>query len=143
MSQTPEPDRVKVLSDLEMKALEERYDPEVRFRPLLPSIAWLVSGALFVLSCYHFYTAGFGIPQATVHRGTHLAFTLGLVFFSFTVIGSKAQPRNTILTPMGIPVLDWVFAIAGIVAALYVPWVFNDLAFRVGNPLTIDVVMGT
>src|SRR5690606_12114757 len=46
-------------------------------------------------------------------------------------------------TPMGIPVLDWVFAIAGIVAALYVPWVFYDLAFRVGNPLTIDVVMGT
>ena len=41
------------------------------------------------------------------------------------------------------PLLDWVFAIAGAVSALYVPWIFNELAFRVGDPLPIDVVMGT
>ena len=27
--------------------------------------------------------------------------------------------------------------------SLYIPYVFDDLAFRVGNPDTIDVVMGT
>ncbi|MBR7518578.1 hypothetical protein KC217_23195, partial [Mycobacterium tuberculosis] len=27
--------------------------------------------------------------------------------------------------------------------SLYVPWIFEDLAFRVGNPTTLDVVMGS
>ncbi|WP_281966873.1 TRAP transporter permease [Roseovarius nanhaiticus] len=143
MAETSESDRVKEMTDAEMKALEEKYDPEVRFRPLLPSMTWIVGGVLFVLSCYHFYTSGYGIPQASVHRGTHLAFTLGLIFFSFTVFGARPEPRNTLMTPMGVSLADWVLAIAGIVSALYVPWVFNDLAFRVGNPLFIDVVMGT
>ena len=140
---TPESERVKELTDAEMKALEEKYDPEVRFRPLLPGMVWFVSAILFALSCYHFYTAGFGIPQATLHRGLHLAVTLGVIFFSFTVFGSSAAPRNTLWTPLGISLPDWCLAIAGVVSALYVPWVFNDLAFRVGNPLFIDVVMGT
>lgn len=143
MSETPESERVQNMTDAEMKALEEKYDPEVRFRPLMPGMEWIVGGVLFVLSCYHFYTAGFGIPQATVHRGTHLAFTLGLIFFSFTILGKSGTPRNAWLTPMGIPLYDWILAIAGVAASLYVPWVFQDLAFRVGDPLTIDVVMGT
>ncbi len=41
------------------------------------------------------------------------------------------------------PLFDWVLAACGVVAALYVPWIFNDLAFRVGNPLPLDVFMGT
>lgn len=143
MSIEAETGQVKQLTEAEMKALEERYDPEVRFRPLLPVMAWVVSAVLFILSCYHFYTSGFGIPQATTHRGTHLAFTLGLIFFSFTFLGKREAPQNTALTPMGIPLLDWALAIGGIVSALYVPYVFNDLAFRVGNPLPIDIVMGT
>ena len=143
MSETTESERVKAMTDAEMKALEEKYDPEVRFRPLLPSMEWIVGGVLFALSCYHFYTSGFGIPQATLHRGTHLAFTLGLIFFLFTTFGARPIPRNTVLTPMGVSLIDWILAFAGIISALYVPWVFSDLAFRVGNPLTIDVVMGT
>jgi TRAP transporter 4TM/12TM fusion protein len=42
-----------------------------------------------------------------------------------------------------VPVADWILAVAGVVSALYVPWIFDDLAFRVGNPLPIDVAMGT
>jgi TRAP transporter 4TM/12TM fusion protein len=33
--------------------------------------------------------------------------------------------------------------LGAVIASLYVPWVFHDLQFRVGNPLTIDWVMGT
>ncbi len=135
--------RAEALTEAEMKALEERYDPEVRFRPLTPPLHWLAATALFVLSCYHFYTAGFGIPQATTHRGTHLAFTLGLIFLSFVAWGQPREPRNRLLTPLGLPLVDWALAIAGVVSALYVPWIFADLAFRVGDPLPIDVVMGT
>ena len=34
-----------------------------------------------------------------------------------------------------------VLAVA--VSVLYIPYIFDDLAFRVGNPLPIDVAMGT
>ncbi|WP_336056205.1 TRAP transporter permease [Nitratireductor sp. CH_MIT9313-5] len=138
-----ETERAEALSEEEMKALEERFDPEVRFRPLPSLLGWAAGGALFVLSCYHYYTAGYGIPQATTHRGLHLAFTLALIFIFFTAWSRPTSPKSGILSPFGFPLTDWLLAIAGAISALYVPWIFNDLAFRVGDPLPIDVFMGT
>ncbi|MDT0683221.1 TRAP transporter permease [Roseicyclus sp. F158] len=143
MTQLPDQERAEHLTEEQMKELEERYDPEVRFRPLPPFLGWVTAIALFVLSCYHFYTAGYGIPQATTHRGLHLAFTLALVFLSFTLWNRRDTPHQGILAPLGLPLYDWAFAIAGAVSAFYVPWIFDDLAFRVGAPLPIDVIMGT
>jgi TRAP transporter 4TM/12TM fusion protein len=134
--------RTEALSEAEMKAIEEQFDPEVRFRPLNPLLSWFTAALLFALACYHYYTSGYGIPQATTHRGTHLALTLALIFLSFAIIG-RGNDKPGLLAPLGLPIWDWLLAIAGFVSALYVPWIFNDLAFRVGNPLTIDVVMGT
>ncbi|MCT7377049.1 TRAP transporter permease [Chelativorans salis] len=143
MAAPSEAERTEALTEQQMKELEERFDPEVRFRPLPPLLGWTAAGALFILSCYHYYTAGFGIPQATTHRGLHLAFTLALTFVFFAAWGQPREPRSGLLRPLGLPLYDWLFAIAGAVTALYVPWIFNDLAFRVGNPLPIDVFMGT
>ncbi len=135
-------DRVEQMTDEQIKELEQRFDPEIRFRPLSPALGWFTASLLFVLSSYHFYTAGYGIPQATTHRGLHLAFTLALTFLSFAVWG-RGNARPGLLAPLGLPVWDWALAIAGVVAAMYVPWIFNDLAFRVGDPLPVDVFMGT
>lgn len=135
--------RNEALTEAQMKELEERYDPEIRFRRLAPLLARFTAGALFVLSCYHFYTAGFGIPQATTHRGLHLAFTLGLIYLSFSAFGSGRNPGRGVFSPLGLPLHDWALAIAGVVSAFYVPWIFEDLAFRVGAPLPIDIAMGT
>ena len=126
-------------TEAEIRAVEERFDPEARFRPLHPVMGWAAGGLLFALSCYHFYTAGYGIPQATTHRGLHLAVTLALCFIAYAAFGKAGWgPRL-----LGLPVGDWLLAIGAAVSALYVPWVFNDLAFRVGNPLPVDVAMGT
>lgn len=133
---------VRQLSAAELQALEEKFDPELRFRVLAWPLTLVMGGILFLLSCYHYYTAGFGIPQATVHRGFHLGVTLMLVFLSFAAF-NKREMTPGIIAPLGLPVWDWVLAIAGLVAALYVPWIYSDLAFRVGNPLPIDVLMGT
>ncbi|WP_265517938.1 TRAP transporter permease [Nitratireductor luteus] len=143
MVDSSETERTEALTEQQMKELEQHFDPEVRFRPLPPFLGWAAAGALFVLSCYHYYTAGFGIPQATTHRGLHLAFTLALAFVFFAPWGHSRTPRSGLLRPFGMPLYDWAFAIAGAVAALYVPWIFNDLAFRVGAPMPIDVFMGT
>jgi TRAP transporter 4TM/12TM fusion protein len=70
---------------------------------------------------------------------------LGLIFLVFAARhadGRTARP-SSLLRPGGIPLTDWLMALAAAVSSLYVPWIFTDLAFRVGNPTTLDVAMGT
>jgi len=133
------------LDEKAAKELEERFDPEVRFRPLGPFVGWLAALLLFALSAFHYYTAGFGLLREVTHRGVHMAFVLGLVFlvFAATARGKRTLYPSSLLRPGGIPVIDWILAAMAVVSTLYVPWIFQDLAFRVGNPLPIDVVMGT
>lgn len=130
------------LTTEELQAIEQRFDPETRFRILSPSLTLVMGVILFLLSSYHFYTAGYGIPRATTHAGAHMGVTLFLVFLSFSAFG-KRSAKAGILAPLGLPLTDWVLALGAAAAAFYVPWVFTQLAFRVGNPLPIDVVMGT
>lgn len=133
------------LDDSQIQKLESELDPEMRFRPLLPIAGWIVAVLLFGLSCFHYYTAGFGLLPETLHRGIHIACVLGLIFlvFSWSTKGNATPPRAGLLAPLGVGIADWLCAIAAAVASLYVPWVFHDLQFRVGNPMTIDWVMGT
>jgi TRAP-type uncharacterized transport system fused permease subunit len=104
-----------------LQALEEKYDPEVRFRPLLAPASWIVPALLFVLSCFHYYTAGFGLLQETLHRGIHMSFVLGLIFLVFAFSKSqqgRARP-STLLAPGGVPLQDWALgAIAAVVLAI-------------------------
>lgn len=130
------------LSDAELRALEEEYDPEARFRTVTRPVAIMSGVILFLLSVYHFYTAGFGIPRATTHRGLHMGVSLFIVYLSFSSL-TRNRHRTDGFAVLGVPVTDWVLAIGGAVSAFYVPWIYDQLAFRVGNPLTIDIVMGT
>ncbi|MBL0408266.1 TRAP transporter permease [Microvirga aerilata] len=130
---------------IENRSLEEKFDPEMRFRPLPPGTAWLVAGMLLALSFFHYYTAGFGLLREATHRGIHMAFVLGLIFLVFSAF---KDDQNRIAPsgwwrPGSISLVDWALAVAAAVASLYVPWIFNELAFRVGNPSAIDVLMGT
>jgi len=124
--------------------LEEEYDPEMQMRSMVAPATWIVGVLLATLSCFHYYTAGFGLLRESTHRGVHLAFVLGLIFlvFGFRKQAGKFKPGG--FPAIGqIPIYDWILAIIAAVTSLYVPFVFNDLAFRVGDPLTIDVVFGT
>lgn len=125
--------------------IEESLDHEIRFRPLLPVAAWLVAAMLLALSLFHYYTAGFGLLAEVTHRGIHLAFVIGLIFLVFSARpkDNKTMPVASALRPLGIGLLDWALFFAAVISSLYVPYIFEDLAFRVGNPLTIDWVMGT
>ncbi|HRE20385.1 MAG TPA: TRAP transporter fused permease subunit, partial [Rhabdaerophilum sp.] len=136
------------IGDLDLKKaqeLEESLDHEIRFRPLLPRTAWLVAALLLALSLFHYYTAGFGLLPEVTHRGIHLAFVIGLIFLVFPAFKSKVayMPEASLLRPMGIHVLDWALFLAAVASSLYVPWIFHDLVFRVGNPGTVDVIMGS
>jgi len=133
------------LDDKALQDLEQKFDPEMRFRPLPVAATTLVGALLIALSLFHYYTAGFGLLQEITHRGVHLAFVLGLIFLVFPHRQAllTATPRTGWANPAGVPWFDWVLALAAAAAALYIPWVFHDLMFRVGNPGTPDVIMGT
>lgn len=126
-----------------LQALEEKFDPEMRFRPTLPPATTIVKWLLIALSCFHYYTAGFGLLRETTHRAIHMAFVLGLIFLVFAGRKADVAPRASILRPGGVPLVDWLLGLAVAVSVLYIPYIFDDLAFRVGNPLPIDVAMGT
>jgi TRAP-type uncharacterized transport system fused permease subunit len=79
------------------------------------------------------------------HRGVHLAFVLGLVFLVFPHRKAllEAPAEHLLHTPGSVPWFDWVLAVAVAASVLYIPYIFDDLTFRVGNPLPVDVLMGT
>ena len=123
------------------RKLEEKYDPEMQMRPMVAPATWIVGGLLFILSCFHYYTAGFGLLREATHRGIHLAFVLGLIFLVFGF--HKKSEKTGFLAIGGIPLYDWFLALVTGVTCLYVPYVFDDLAFRIGDPLPIDVFFGS
>jgi TRAP transporter 4TM/12TM fusion protein len=131
--------------DKTLQELEQKFDPEMRFRPLTAHAATLVGGLMLLLSMFHYYTAGFGLLQEITHRGVHLAFVLGLIFLVFPHRHALLEKpaHHSWLTPGNVPWFDWVLALAIAASVLYIPYIFEDLTFRVGNPLTIDVVMGS
>ncbi|MBI3708856.1 MAG: TRAP transporter permease, partial [Proteobacteria bacterium] len=88
----------------ELQKLEQELDPEMRFRPLLPAAGWLVAGLLFALSCFHYYTAGFGLLPETTHRGIHIAFALGLIFLVYSATGhrSAVPAAASLYRPLGV-----------------------------------------
>ena len=75
MATTPGIGAAEVASDAaRLQKLEEQLDPEMQFRPLTPRAGWLVAGLLLALSCFHYYTAGFGLlPLVSYPRTDSIA----------------------------------------------------------------------
>jgi TRAP transporter 4TM/12TM fusion protein len=70
---------------------------------------------------------------------------LGLIFLVFAAFKSDADSTvsKSRFSIGGVPLVDWLLGLACAASVMYIPYVFDDLAFRVGNPDTIDVVMGS
>ncbi len=133
-----------IIDDKAVAELETKYDSEMRFRPMVNVALTAVTFLLIALSIFHYYTAGFGLLREATHRGVHLAFVLGLIFLVFAFSKKEGVQRDPSWHhPLGLPLYDWVFALLAVASALYIPYVFDDLAFRIGNPDSMDVVMGT
>ena len=135
------------IDDRAVAELEQKFDPDMRFRLTWPPASTVLKVLLIALSCFHYYTAGFGLLRETTHRGVHLAFVLGLIFIVFAFRHSAGadmqRPARSAWAPGGVPWIDWLLALAVALSVLYIPYVFNDLAFRVGNPSALDVAMGS
>ncbi len=126
----------------EIKSIEKKYDREVAFRELGPNVTMFVTLALFAMGAYHFYASGFGNVRELLHRGIHLSFVLGLVFFLF-----GRTKKNTLLPTSffgGLSFSDLLLSILAVSASLYLPFLSPEsLADRVGNPSSLDVLFGS
>ena len=98
------------------RELEEKFDSEIRFRPLTRPPAGSSAACSWCLSLFHYYTAGFGLLQEMLHRGIHLSFVLALIFlvFPFWKKGYDQPAQSSLLWPLGIPLFDWLLAIAAV-----------------------------
>lgn len=134
------------LSREQLAEIESKYDPEMNFRQVSKWLGALISAILVAMTAYHFYASGFGLIRELLHRGIHISFVLGLGFLLFSWRRPKAADQHSTawFRLGGISILDLIFAVAGVGAAMYLPLLPPEIvAFRVGNPAQIDVLMGT
>ncbi len=127
------------------RRLEEEFDPELHFRSVSGPARWIVFLLLLAMSLFHYWVAGFGAPPTQVMSATHLGFvlTIGFLVFGASRRGRRAAIQGRGWRLGGIPLWDWACALAGAIVAAYYPLTFHDLAFRIGNPSTLDLIMGT
>jgi TRAP transporter 4TM/12TM fusion protein len=95
--------------------------------PLVWSVyqLWIASPLPFLL--------GIGVWNDTQTRAIHLGFAVVLAFIAFP--GLKSSPRHKI------PMLAWIVAIVGAIAASYLFWNYRGVAARTGIPNTLDLAM--
>ncbi|OUR79043.1 C4-dicarboxylate ABC transporter permease [Alphaproteobacteria bacterium 46_93_T64] len=130
----------------ELSEIERKFDPETAFRASGPKIAFVISAFLVAMSVYHFYASGFGLVRELLHRGIHLSFVLGLVFFLFSFLRAKDTrlPEPVWYRIGGINILDAALGLLAVAASLYLPLLPPEVvAERVGNPSQFDVFMGS
>ncbi|MCX8118889.1 MAG: TRAP transporter permease [Desulfobacterota bacterium] len=101
----------------------------------LKGALFYVSGAIAIgMSCFQLYTAIFGALTGTIQRSIHLCFALILCFLFFPMT-KRSKTKE-------IPIYDLVLAAIGGFGALYVTLFYSELVKRIGNPSSVDVVMG-
>ena len=111
------------LTAVQLAEIERKFDPETAFRPTGPKLALVVTAILVAMSVYHFYASGFGLIRELLHRGIHLAFVLGLGFLLFSwrrdAHGTRWQDKRFAF--QGVAILDVIFSLLAVGAALYLP----------------------
>ncbi|MCC8058297.1 TRAP transporter permease [Cloacibacillus sp.] len=128
-------DQVEENAKIDLEDLMRKYDTEARFRALTGWQGQMVALLAVAMSCFHFYTSGFGLLLAQMQGAVHLAFTLALVFLLYPATSKQSKTS-------GIPFYDFILAALGVASALYLVFFFNDLVTRAGLPTTTDLVMG-
>jgi TRAP transporter 4TM/12TM fusion protein len=79
------------------------------------------------------YMLNFGVINDGQARIIHLSFAFLLAFTTFPAL--KSSPRDHI------PVTDWILALLGVGAAMYLLVFYKQIALRPGLPTTADIVV--
>lgn len=133
-----EPSREEVVEqskEIDFDELMRKYDTESRFRILSGWQGKVILLLAVAMSCFHFYTAGFGLLAAQKQGAVHLTFTLVLVLLLY-------PGKSTMSKTSGIPWYDYILAALGAMSSLYLVFNYVALTERAGMPTQMDLVMG-
>ncbi|MGE0357763.1 MAG: TRAP transporter permease [Burkholderiales bacterium] len=104
------------------------------------AVAWVLAGTALAWSLFQLwyasplpFTFGVFVFNDTEARSIHLAFAIFLSFASYPAF--KRSPRAYI------PVVDWIFALAGAFCAGYIFLFYTELSTRPGQPTTLDLAV--
>lgn len=121
--------------EIDFDELMRKYDTESRFRILSGWQGKAIVLLAIAMSCFHYYTAGFGLLAAQKQGAVHLAFTLVLVLLLYPA-------KSTMSKNSGIPWYDYVLAALGAMSTLYLVVNYVALTERAGMPTQLDLMMG-
>jgi TRAP transporter 4TM/12TM fusion protein len=98
---------------------------------------WLLRLLGVILACFTMYTGYTGPYEPFVQRGIFLSFP---VFFTFILLPYSKR----VLYQKGIPYyLDILLSLLGAIACLYVAIFNREMQARAGNPLMVEIALGT
>jgi TRAP transporter 4TM/12TM fusion protein len=107
------------------------------FENILVSIV-AISWALFQLALPSVL-----VIDSTQERAIHLAFAMSLLFLLMPALKKPKKYLGYFSVTDRIPIMDYLCAILGAFASLYLAIFYESLAFRAGSPITIDLVSGS
>ena len=139
-----------------VEALEKQYDSSLVTRQNGAVVSKFLFWFAIAFAFYHIWTAGFGTPVDHVHMGIHLSGLFILIFAGFPFVRTQSAleyQKNTWWRWGNVPVYDWVFAVVGVSAALFLALSWTGLtafgldvpeqALRQGDPHWLDLIFGT
>ncbi len=94
---------------------------------------WVASPLVY--EPFFYKTLGIPVLNSNQYRSWHLGFALLLAFLAYPA--GKKSPRNYV------PLIDWVFAVVGVAAAMYLFVFYQELASRSGLPSREDLISAT
>lgn len=96
------PGGIVQVSTEEVNEILSKYDKESAFRRLTGTPAMLITAIAISFSCFHIYTALFGVFPAQIQRAVHLTFALVLAYlmypFSQKLAKDKMHPVDAALS---------------------------------------------
>ena len=126
------------LTDEQLKQLVAETDTGGR-KPV-GAVAKLVMFSALAWSLFQLWIAsplpfslGVFVLNDTESRAVHLGFSIFLAFLAYPA--SKRSPRDRI------PLLDWLFALAGTFCATYLFFFYTQLSTRPGQPTLLDLAV--
>ena len=122
------------VSQEELEALLKKVDKESTFRKLAGFDYWLVFWIAVAFSCFHVYTAMFGMLPAQMQRSVHLSFAFALVFLLY--------PLTTRKTLGGLKWYNYLFAAFTVYVGTYMAVNYTRIMEAGGDYTQMDYIVG-
>ncbi len=121
--------------DLSKVERVEIDDPETGKKRILTGWRFYVVAAVaLAASCFHLYTAAFGLLDAMSQRSIHFLFMGSMIFLLYPVTAKRPKGK--------IELWDWACAIMMVVCCANILLNFEAIAMREGRATQSDIVLG-